>query len=109
GAQVLRSPVAHARIVSIDVSAAKSQPGVLEVLTGGALEGIHPYNGHAVRDHPLLAIGKVRFVGEPVAAVIAENELAAQEALKQIAVEYEELTPLLDIDTALSQDAPLIH
>jgi CO/xanthine dehydrogenase Mo-binding subunit len=108
-AKVLRSPFAHARIVSIDVSAAKNQPGVLDVLTGGSLEGIHPYYGHAVKDHPLLAIGKVRFVGEPVAAVIAENELAAQEALKSIAVEYEELTPLLDIDTALSQDAPLIH
>jgi CO/xanthine dehydrogenase Mo-binding subunit len=108
-ARVLRSPFAHARILSIDVSAAKSQPGVLEVLTGGSLEGIHPYYGHAVKDHPLLAIGKVRFVGEPVAAVIAESELAAQEALKEIAVEYEELTPLLDVDTALSRDAALIH
>src|SRR5712691_248742 len=99
-AKVLRSPFAHARIVSIDASAARSQPGVIDVLTGDDLKDINPYYGHAVKDHPLLAIGKVRFVGEPVAAVIAENELAAQEALTKIAVEYEELNPLLDIDNA---------
>ncbi len=108
-AKVLRSPFAHARIKSMDVSAATSEAGVIGVLTGGDLEGIQPYYGHAVKDHPLLAIGKVRFVGEPVAAVVAEDELSAQEALKKIAVEYEELTPVLDVDTALSADAPLIH
>jgi CO/xanthine dehydrogenase Mo-binding subunit len=107
--KVLRSPFAHARIVSIDVSAAKNEPGVIGVLTGGDLEGLHPYYGHAVKDHPLLAIGKVRFVGEPVAAAIAEDELSAQQALKKIVVEYQELTPILDVDTALSPSAPLIH
>ena len=92
-AKVLRSPYAHARIVSIDTSAARRQPGVIDVLTGDDLDGLNPYYGHAVKDHPLLAIGKVRFVGEPVAAVIAEDELTAQEALEDIAVEYEELHP----------------
>ena len=56
-----------------------------------------------------MAIGKVRFVGEPVAAVIAEDELSAQEALEDIAVEYEELTPILDVDTALAPGAAQIH
>ena len=91
-AKLLRSPFAHARIVSIDASAAKKRPGVIDVLTGADLNGLNPYYGHAVKDHPLIAIGKARFVGEPVAAVIAEDEFTAQEALKDVAVEYEELT-----------------
>jgi CO/xanthine dehydrogenase Mo-binding subunit len=108
-AKVLRSPYAHARIVSIDASAARSRPGVVDVLTGNDLQSLNPYYGHAVKDHPLLAIGKVRFVGEPVAAVIAEDDLAAQEALDHISVEYEELPPVLDVDTALAPGAPRIH
>jgi CO/xanthine dehydrogenase Mo-binding subunit len=106
--KVLRSPFAHARIRSIDASAAESYPGVIDVLTGTGLEGINPYYGHAVKDHPLLAIGKVRFVGEPVAAVIAEDAWSAQEAMEKIAVEYDELTPVLDVDAALSGEV-LIH
>jgi len=101
-AKLLRSPFAHARIVSLDAAAAKKRPGVVAVLTGDDLGALHPYYGHAVKDHPLLAIGKVRFAGEPVAAVIAEDELTAQEALDDIRVEYEELTPVLDVDTALA-------
>ena len=108
-AKVLRSPFARARILSIDVSQAKSQPGVIDVLTGGDLKGLSPYYGHGVRDHPLIAIGQVRFVGEPVAAVIAEDELTAQEALGKIVVEYEELDAILDVDTALAQGTPRIH
>ena len=108
-AKLFRSPYAHARIVSVEASKARKQPGVVEVLTGGDLQGLNPYYGHAVKDHPLLAIGKVRFAGEPVAAVIAEDELSAQEALEHIAVEYEELTPLLDVDAALSAGAIKIH
>ena len=108
-AKVLRSPFARARILSIDISAAKNLPGVVDVLTGDMLKGLHPYYGHGVKDHPLIAIGQVRFVGEPVAAVIAEDELTAQEAVPKIAVEYEELTPILDVDTALAQGTPRIH
>src|SRR5260370_21163628 len=87
-AKLLRSPFAHAKILSIDVSEAKRQPGVIDVLTGNDLGALHPYYGHAVKNHPLLAIGKVRFVGEPVAAVIAEDELSAQEALDKIQYAY---------------------
>jgi CO/xanthine dehydrogenase Mo-binding subunit len=108
-AKVLRSPFARARILSIDISAAKNQPGVIDVLTGEMLQGLHPYYGHGVKDHPLIAIGQVRFVGEPVAAVIAEDELTAQEALGKIAVEYEEREPILDVDTALAQGTSRIH
>src|ERR1700676_2068583 len=108
-AKLLRSPFAHARILSIDVSEARRQPGVIDVLTGNDLGGLNPYYGHAVKDHPLLAIGKVRFVGEPVAAVIAEDELSAQEALDKIKVDYEELTSVLDVNTALAPGAVLVH
>jgi CO/xanthine dehydrogenase Mo-binding subunit len=108
-AKLLRSPFAHAKILSIDVSEAKRQPGVIDVLTGNHLGPLHPYYGHAVKDHPLLAIGKVRFVGEPVAAVIGEDELSAQEALDKIKVAYEELTPVLDVKTALAPGAVLVH
>ena len=108
-AKLLRSPFAHARILSVDVSEAKRQPGVIDVLTGNELGPLHPYYGHAVKDHPLLAIGKVRFVGEPVAAVIGEDELSAQEALDKIKVDYEELTPVLDVKTALAPGAVLVH
>ena len=90
-AKVLRSPYAHARIVSIDASRAASRPGVVAVLTQNDLKGIHPYYGHAVKDHPLIAIEKVRYAGEPVAAVIAESERAAFEALEFIDVRYQEL------------------
>ncbi|HEV2688940.1 MAG TPA: xanthine dehydrogenase family protein molybdopterin-binding subunit, partial [Bryobacteraceae bacterium] len=108
-AKVLRSPFAHARIVSIDVSRARQEPGVIDVITGKDLAGINAYYGHAMKDHPLLAIDKVRFVGEPVAAVVAEDELSAQEALELIDVEYEELPMALSVDSALAPDAPRIH
>ncbi len=108
-AKVLRSPFARARISSIDASQAQRERGVINVLTGDALTELSPYYGHGVKDHPLLAIGQVRFVGEPVAAVIAEDELSAQEALEKIVVEYDELTPVLDVDSALAEGAPLVH
>jgi CO/xanthine dehydrogenase Mo-binding subunit len=108
-AKLLRSPFAHAKIASIDASEAKRHPGVIDVLTEYDLGTLHPYYGHAVKDHPLLAIGKVRFVGEPVAAVIAEDELSAQEALDKIQVAYEELTPVLDVERALAPGALLVH
>jgi CO/xanthine dehydrogenase Mo-binding subunit len=108
-AKVLRSPYAHARIVSMDASAALKQPGVIAVLTGNELGGLYAYYGHAVKDHPLIAVGKVRFVGEPVAAVIGEDELSAQEALEFVTVEYEELKPILDVDAALAAGAENIH
>jgi CO/xanthine dehydrogenase Mo-binding subunit len=108
-AKVLRSPYAHAKIVSIDTSRAAALPGVHCVFTGNDLEGINPYYGHAVKDHPLLAIGKVRYAGEPVAAVVAVDERTAFCALEHIDVKYEELKPVLTPDDAMAKDAPLLH
>jgi CO/xanthine dehydrogenase Mo-binding subunit len=108
-AKVLRSPYAHAKIVSIDTSRAASRPGVFAVVTGNNLEGINLYYGHAVKDHPLLAIDKVRYAGEPVAAVVAVDERTAFEALEFIDVQYEELRPVLNPKEALEKGAPLLH
>ncbi len=108
-AKVLRSPYAQAKIVSIDTSRATSRPGVFAVVTGNNLEGIDPYYGHAVKDHPLLAIDKVRYAGEPVAAVVAVDERTAFEALEYIDVKYEELKAVMTPQEALAEDAPLLH
>src|SRR5438093_757764 len=78
-------------------------------LSGSDLHGIDPYYGHAVKDHPLLAIGKVRFLGEPVAAIVAEDERSAYDALEPVRVDYEELPAVLDVDSALAGGAPLVH
>jgi CO/xanthine dehydrogenase Mo-binding subunit len=108
-AKVLRSPFAHARIVSISTDNARKLPGVLDVITSADLEGLNPRYGHAVKDHPVLAIGKVRFIGEPVAVVVAEDEATAEEALELIEVEYDELPAVMDCEGALASGAPLIH
>ncbi len=68
---VLRSPVAHARVLAIDTSAAENVDGVAAVLTGADLSDLDPYYGHALRDRPIVAIDRVRFVGEPVAVIAA--------------------------------------
>jgi CO/xanthine dehydrogenase Mo-binding subunit len=107
--KVLRSPVAHATILSIDTAEAEAMPKVVCVLTGADLDDIHPYWGHSIKDRPVLAIGKVRFPGEPVAAVAAETEEAAEAALHAIRVEYEELAVAGTLEEALASDAPLVH
>src|SRR5918999_5753077 len=108
-AKVLRSPYAHAKIVSIDKTRAEAHPGVYCVVTGNDLDGINPYFGHAVKDHPLLAIDKVRYAGEPVAAVVAVDERTAFEALEFIDVKYQELPAVFTPQEALANDAPLLH
>ena len=104
---VLRSPHAHARIVSIDVSGAKALPGVRAVVTGEDLPGV--LTGEAIRDMPFIACGKVRFVGEPVAAVAAEDEATARRAIREIKVVYETLPLVVDAVKAMEADAPVIH
>src|SRR5689334_1262883 len=108
-AKVLRSPYAHAKLLSIDKSRAEAHPGVHCVVTGFDLDGINPYYGHAVKDHPLLAIDKVRYAGEPVAAVVAIDERTAFEALELIEVKYEELKAIFTPEEAAAKDAPLLH
>jgi CO/xanthine dehydrogenase Mo-binding subunit len=106
--RVLRSPVAHGRIVSIDTSAAEKIPGVVCVLTGADLADIDPYYGHAIKDRPIVAVDKVRFHGEQVAAVAAETAGAAAAAVEAIAVEYEELPVVADVEAAVAPGAPLV-
>ena len=78
-------------------------------MTGYDLDGLNAYYGHAVKDHPLLAIDKVRYAGEPVAAVVAVDERTAFEALEFIDVKYEELKAVFTPQEALAKDAPLLH
>ena len=106
---VLHSPVAHARIVSVDTAEAEKLDGVVAILTADDLSDLDPYYGHALRDRPIVAIGKVRFVGEPVAVVAAESQAAADPAVTRINVEYDELPVAASLDKALAPDAPLIH
>ncbi len=111
-AAVHRSPYPHARITHIDISAALVAPGVLAVLTGQDLAGnpgINPYFGPAVRDQPIIALDKVRFVGEPVAAVAAVDRETAEYAAGLIEVDYEELPEILEIEDALAPGAALLH
>jgi CO/xanthine dehydrogenase Mo-binding subunit len=105
--KVLRSPIAYGRIRRIDISKALAIPGVKAVVTGQDVTGIRI--GRQIYDMPLLADGVVRFTGEKVAAVAADTEEAAEQALDQIRVEYEELRPLLSPADALAPSAPLLH
>ncbi|MGI9372612.1 MAG: xanthine dehydrogenase family protein molybdopterin-binding subunit [Hyphomicrobiales bacterium] len=118
-AAVLRSPYAHARITAIDVSDARDMPGVSEVFTGAdyaktgngpfpTLTAIDGLDDHGVRHPPrhALALDTVRFVGDPVAFVVAETKQQALNALEAIDVDYDELEPLTDLAHALDEDAP---
>jgi carbon-monoxide dehydrogenase large subunit len=108
---VLRSPLAHARIVSIDVSAAQAHPKVKAVVTGKDLEGLGlAWMPTMSQDtQAVLATDKVRFQGQEVAFVVAEDRYSARDALELIDVEYEELPPVVDARRALDPDAPVIR
>lgn len=103
---VLRSPLAHGRIVAMDVSEAKAAPGVRAVITGKDFPHLF---GPMIKDQPFLAIDRVRYVGEPVAAVAAETEAEAESALEKIRVRYEELPAVFDPKEAALPGAPLVH
>lgn len=103
----LRSTLAHARLVRVDASRARQVPGVHAVLTGADVPDVRV--GVSVRDLPVLARDKVRFIGDKIAAVAAETPEAADEALSRIDVEYEELPAVADIPAALADGAPVVH
>lgn len=105
--KALRSPFPHARIKSIDVSAALKVQGVLAVLTGDDLGGVRA--GRNIKDMPLLAYKKVRYIGEKVAAVAAETEEIAEQAVDLIQVEYEEIPTVFDPVEAMKPGAPILH
>ena len=104
---ILRSPHAHARIVSIDASRALALPGVLAVLTSKDFNNIP--TGRNIKDVPLLADGVVRFVGDKVAVVAAEDKQTAEQAVELVDVTYEELPAVFDPEEATKPGAPLLH
>ena len=110
--KILRSPFPHARLVTIDASHAERLQGVAAVLTrydfGPATSFTGKY-GRVFRDQTVVAFEKVRFVGDPVAAVAAATEDIADEALSLIKTEYEELAAVFDEEEALKPAAPLVH
>jgi CO/xanthine dehydrogenase Mo-binding subunit len=110
-ARILRSPHAHARILKVDASRAERLPGVAAVLTRDDLVGDHvdPYFGLIIQDQTPVALDKVRFVGDPVAAVAALDDETATEALSLIDIEYEELPAVFDAEEALKPGAVLLH
>src|SRR3954452_15482907 len=108
---VLRSPYAHAKIVSVDTSAAEAHPKVRAVITGQTLAGLGlgwmPTLSNDVQ--AVLATDKVRFQGQEVAFVVADDHYAARDALELIDVEYDMLPPVIDVRKALAPDAPVIR
>jgi carbon-monoxide dehydrogenase large subunit len=123
----VRSPHAHARIRAIDLAAARAAPGVVDAVAGAAaLARLGPLPsegwklpGPALRaavnplvrteTQPLLAVERVRYVGEPVALVLATSRYAAEDAAEQVGVDYEPLPPAVDVATARRPGAPLVH
>jgi len=118
---VVRSDYAHARIRSIDTSAASDLPGVIEVLTASDIAGVledipsRPMAGEQMIQqmnpptHPVLAKDKVCYAGQAIAIVVAQDHYVAAEAIELILVDYEPLTPIMDPDEAIKPDSPVIH
>ncbi len=112
--KILRSPFPHARIVSIDTAEAERVPGVIAVLTSRDLSDIQPYFSRSdllegPADHPIIALDRVLYAGEPVAAVAAENEQAAEDALVKLKIDYEPLSAVIQVEKAMASGAPQLH
>src|SRR5678816_3747316 len=119
-ASFVRSPYGHAKILNVDTSAAQSMPGVVKIFTGADVAAVNGVpcgwqvnfkNGDTMKEpkHPLLADGKVRHVGDPVALVIAESKAEAVDAAEAIVVDYEELPVVVDAAKAAQTGAPQVH
>jgi carbon-monoxide dehydrogenase large subunit len=113
-AKILRSEVAHARIRSVDTSAARRMPGVIDVLTGADLVGkVKPWGDMMqdllVGDHTPFAVDKVLYEGQELAAVVAETKYQALDALEEVKVDLEELRPYVDPEEAIAPGAALIQ
>jgi aerobic carbon-monoxide dehydrogenase large subunit len=115
-AAFVRSPLAHARVVSVDVSAARALPGVVAAFTGAELEAMTVPGPDALMalmgwagptpEFPLLATDKVRFAGDPVAIVVAESRYLAEDGCEQVEVEYDDLPPVTNASFALDPGSP---
>ena len=106
--KVLTSPRSHARIVSIDTSEAEALPGVRGVITGRDFPDVY-FGSGALRDRRVMARDEVFYVGEPVAAVAADDEVTAAEALSLIRVEYDDLDSIVDPVTSLTGSSTIVH
>jgi carbon-monoxide dehydrogenase large subunit len=114
---VVRSPVAHAKLANVDVSAAQQAPGVVAVFTGrdfaeeqGSIPCAWPVTPDMVNPgHPSVAVDEVNHVGEAVAVIVARSKAAAQDAVELVDVDYEQLPVVLDMEAAIAQDAHLCH
>lgn len=108
--KVLRSPIAHGKIIHVNTEKARTLPGVRAVLSGASLNlPSFSVAGEKMLDELLLAKNKVRYCGDEVAIVAADDECIAEEALTLIKVEYEELPGVFDLEAALLDEAPLVH
>ncbi|HEX6175586.1 MAG TPA: xanthine dehydrogenase family protein molybdopterin-binding subunit [Candidatus Binatia bacterium] len=110
--KILRSPLPHARIKGIDTAKALKVAGLITIITRDDIlhdQGIEPYYGPVFKDQTIVAVDKVRHVGDPVAAVAATTVDAAEEALRLIEVDYEELPAVLDVHEALKGGSVLVH
>ena len=119
-AHFLRSQVAHGRITAIDTADAAAMPGVVRIFTGADFEGVGGLpcgwqvtdkHGQPMQEpaHPVLAQGKVRHVGDPIAVVVAETAEQARDAAEAIVVDIDELPAVVDMKAALAADAPKVH
>ena len=111
-AAILRSPHAHAELLSVDIDAASAVPGVAAIVTGeDAKRWTRPFTAaiKAPVEHWCLAVDRVRYVGEPVAVVLAGDRYAAADALEQIEVSYRPLPAVIDPVAAAESAAPLLH
>ncbi|MGZ4638267.1 MAG: xanthine dehydrogenase family protein molybdopterin-binding subunit [Actinomycetes bacterium] len=114
---ILRSPMAHARITRVDVTAAKARPGVVAAFSGadlgdklGSMPCVWPVTDDIkIPAHPPLATQEVRFVGDAVAVVVARDRYQAADALEAIEIDYEPLPPVLDMRAAIAEGADLVH
>jgi len=119
-ASFVRSPYGHAKILSVDTSAAKGMPGVVAIYTGAHVENVNGVpcgwqvnfkNGNHMKEpkHPLLVADRAKHVGDPVAVVIAESSAQAFDAAQAVVVEYEELPAVVDAAKAMTEGAPQVH
>ena len=118
----VRAPVSHAAIRAVDLAAARAMPGVIGVYSGkdaaadglGAIPPVAVFPGRDGKPMfsaamPVLAADRIRYVGEPVAIVVAETLAQAQDAAEAVRIDYDELPSAADIDRAIARDAPAIH
>jgi CO/xanthine dehydrogenase Mo-binding subunit len=109
--KIVRSTIPHGRVVSVDASAALAVPGVHRVVSGADVLTLvkNPHYGPAFHDQPILAVDKVRFVGDPVAVVLAADPHVAEAAADLVEVAYEMLEPVFDEVAAAQPGAPIVH